>query len=77
MDGDEGGGDGGGEVGPRRYSHPRCRGETHGAALAAGEFHKDVVPNSLYQPITIADRLRSSNMICATPMNTFFPSIRP
>lgn len=42
-----------------------------------GPLTKDVVPNNLYQPITILDRLRSSSMIWATPMNTFLPSIRP
>nr|CAD7194752.1 unnamed protein product [Timema douglasi] len=42
-----------------------------------GPLTNEVVPNNLYQPITILDRFRSSSMIWATPMNTFFPSMRP
>nr|CAD7439314.1 unnamed protein product [Timema bartmani] len=42
-----------------------------------GPLTNEVVPNNLYQPITMLDRFRSSSMIWATPMNTFFPSMRP
>lgn len=42
-----------------------------------GPLTNDVVPNNLYHPITIFDRFKLSNMIWATPMNTFFPSMRP
>ncbi|GJQ81092.1 hypothetical protein Trydic_g14265 [Trypoxylus dichotomus] len=42
-----------------------------------GPLTRDVVPNSLYQPITMLLRFRSSSIICATPMNTFLPSMRP
>lgn len=42
-----------------------------------GPLTSDVVPNSLYHPMTICDRFRLSSMIWATPMNTFLPSIRP
>jgi len=41
-----------------------------------GKLTSDDVPKSLYQPMTMLDRSRSSNMIWATPMNTFLPSIR-
>lgn len=42
-----------------------------------GPLTSDVVPNSLYQPMTILDKFKLSNIIWATPMNTFLPSIRP
>ena len=58
-----------------------------------GTLTKELVPNSLYQPghkysqhkvndaknlpITMLLRSRSSIMICATPINTFFPSTLP
>lgn len=42
-----------------------------------GPLTSDVVPNNLYHPITIFDKFKSSSMIWATPMNTFFPSMRP
>lgn len=42
-----------------------------------GPLTRDVVPNNLYQPMTMLLRLRWSNMIWATPMKTFFPSMRP
>ena len=39
-----------------------------------GTLTNEEVPNSLYQPITMLERSRSSSMIWATPMNTFLPS---
>jgi hypothetical protein len=42
-----------------------------------GPLTRDVVPNSLYHPMTMLLKLRSSSIIWATPMNTFLPSIRP
>lgn len=42
-----------------------------------GPLTRDVVPNSLYHPITMLLKFKSSSMIWATPMNTFLPSIRP
>lgn len=42
-----------------------------------GPLTIDVVENNRYQPITIFDKFKLSNMIWATPMNTFLPSIRP
>lgn len=41
-----------------------------------GRLTSEEVPKSLYQPMTMLDRSRSSSMIWATPMNTFLPSIR-
>ena len=39
-----------------------------------GTLTNDEVPKSLYQPITMFDKSRSSSIIWATPINTFFPS---
>lgn len=41
-----------------------------------GPLTSEVVPNSLYHPITIFDRFRSSNIIWAMPINNFL-SKRP
>lgn len=45
--------------------------------ILGGPLTIDVVLYNLYQPITISDKFKLSNMIWATPMNTFLPSIRP
>lgn len=42
-----------------------------------GPLTSDVVPNNLYHPMTIFDKFKSSNIIWATPINTFLPSILP
>ena len=46
-------------------------------AWGGGKLTNEAVPNSLYQPITMLDKSRSSSRIWATPMNTFRPSMRP
>ena len=42
-----------------------------------GRLTSETVPNSLYQPITMLDKSRSSSKIWATPMKTLRPSMRP
>lgn len=71
--GDGGGGEGGRYV-PESKLWMEVRRER---ASDGGPLTSDVVPKSLYHPITILAKFKSSSIICATPINTFLPSMRP